>query len=148
MSPFEARTVDRDPVHVRYVEVADDAQAIATGWASLEDAVGTMRGRRFLAVIADDRYRACVEQITDVTTAEQRLPTLVVPGGAYRRVRLHGEPPGIYEQIAPAAAFLGEAPDCDPQRPILELYLRRDRIDVLMPVRGGGDASRPARGRR
>ena len=90
MSPLEARTVDRDPVHVRYVEVADDAQAIAAGWASLEDAVGTMRGRRFLAVIADDRYRACVEQITDVTTAEQRLPTLVVPGGTYRRVRLHG----------------------------------------------------------
>ncbi|UDY35838.1 hypothetical protein [Dermatobacter hominis] len=135
MSPFEARMVERDPVHVRYVEVTDDVRAIAVGWSSLEDAVGTMRGRRFLAVIAEDRYRACVEEAADITAAEQRLPSLVVPGGTYRRVRLHGEPPGIYEQIGSAAAFLGEAPDCDPDRPILELYLRRDRIDVLMPVR-------------
>ncbi len=135
VDPFEVRTVERDQVLVRYVDVADDGDAIAAGWSALEDIVGTMRGRRFLAVVADGRYRACVVAAADITGSEQRLQSLVVPGGTYRRVRLHGEPPGVYDRIGPAAAFLAEAPDRDPDRPILELYLRRDRIDVLMPVR-------------
>ena len=35
-------------------------------------------------------------------------------------VRLHGEPPGVYEQIGPTARRLAQRPDADSTRPTLE----------------------------
>ena len=57
-----------------------------------------------------------------------------LPGGRYACVRLHGEPPGVYEQIGPTAERLAQRSDHDQTRPTLEYYRRRDLIDVLVPV--------------
>jgi hypothetical protein len=57
-----------------------------------------------------------------------------LPGGRYACVRLHGVPPGVYEQIGPTAERLAQRPDADSTRPTLEYYRRRNVIDVLAPV--------------
>ena len=49
-------------------------------------------------------------------------------------MRLHGEPPGVYEKIGPTAERLAQRPDADHTRPTLEYYRRRDLIDVLVPI--------------
>jgi hypothetical protein len=63
------------------------------------------------------------------------LETGTLPGGRYAQVRLQGEPPAVYERIAPAFERLARRPDRDPSRPGLEFYRRRDVIDLLLPVR-------------
>lgn len=57
-----------------------------------------------------------------------------LPGGPYARVRLHGEPPGVYEEIGPTAERLAQRPDHGHTRPTLEYYRRHDLVDVLVPV--------------
>lgn len=54
-----------------------------------------------------------------------------LPGGRYRRERLRGEPPELYDRIPAAVEALGAG---DPTRPVIEHYRRRDEIDVLLPV--------------
>jgi hypothetical protein len=58
----------------------------------------------------------------------------VIPGGAYTRSRLRGEPPEVYERIGPEMEALETATRRDPERPELEHYRRRDEIDLLVPV--------------
>jgi hypothetical protein len=47
---------------------------------------------------------------------------------------LRGEPPALYQDIAPAVGRLEATSPRDGTRPIIEHYRRRDAIDVLMPV--------------
>jgi hypothetical protein len=49
-------------------------------------------------------------------------------------VRLQGEPPAIYELIAPAFETLAKRADHDHTRPGIEVYRRRDMIDLLLPI--------------
>jgi DNA gyrase inhibitor GyrI len=58
----------------------------------------------------------------------------VVPGGAYARIRLEGEPPAIYDDIPQSIEILEGSFDVDPKRPYIEYYRRRDMIDVIVPV--------------
>ncbi len=127
-------TVQRDQVRVRYVEVADDGELIPEAWSQLEAAVGPLRGRRFLATIADGRYRASVEVADVCGVGEAALNEAVVPGGRYLRARLRGDPPEVYQRIPATWESVAAAGDIDPSRPSLELYRRRDEIDVLAPV--------------
>jgi hypothetical protein len=128
--------VVRADVVVRYVEVADELDQIRRAWPQLEAAVGSLRGRRFLAAFdpVAGWYRACVAVRADATSAEQALPEIVVPGGRYLRVRLRGDPPAVYDAIAPAYALLASSARRDDGRPSLEVYRRLDEVDVLMPV--------------
>jgi len=50
-------------------------------------------------------------------------------------VRLHGEPPDVYDLIGPTFKTLAQRPDRDLDRPELEYYRRRDVIDL--PGSGG-----------
>jgi hypothetical protein len=127
--------VHRDDTTVRYIEVADEAASIQEAWRDLEAMVGALRGRRFLGAVFNGRYRACVECRDDATGSEADLPQGVVPGGSYLRLRLRGQPPEVYDRITPAAEQLSRYPGPDSTRPVLELYLRSDRIDVLQPLR-------------
>ncbi len=126
----------RPEVAVRYLEVADELSQIQTAWPSLEAAVGTLTGRRFLAAFdpVECWYRACVETRADTTDAERRLPEMLLPGGRFLRVRLRGKPPGLYEEIGPAYRSLLTLAARDDTRPSLEHYRRHDQIDILMPV--------------
>jgi hypothetical protein len=128
--------VERDGTVVRYVEVADELSQIRVAWPTLEEAVGSLRGRRFLAAFDPGQgwYRACVELQEDVSAAERELPQATIPGGGFARIRLRGDPPGVYDEIAPAYALLEASATRDDGRPSLEHYRRMDEIDVLMPV--------------
>jgi DNA gyrase inhibitor GyrI len=57
-----------------------------------------------------------------------------LPGGRYLRLRLEGEPPAVYEQIAPSFEALARQAAIDSARPSIEFYRRRNLIDLLLPV--------------
>jgi len=122
--------VDRQPTEVLFVACADELPEIRAAWERLE-AVVPLRGRHFFgAAYADGTYRACVQRLEDEPAGG--LEEGELPGGRYRRERLRGEPPEVYDRIAGAVEALGPG---DPARPIIEHYRRRDEIDVLMPIR-------------
>ncbi len=129
-----ASLVSRDDVRVKYVEVGDVLAEIQVAWPSLEALVGDLRGHRFLAAFDPvvGWYRACVEVKDGMSDLD--LPEYVIPGGAFLRVRLRGEPPAVYDEIGPAYHSLRDAGVRDDSRPSIEEYRRHDEIDVLMPV--------------
>jgi hypothetical protein len=131
----EPEVIERDAIAVELVRVRDAPDGIARAWEELESRVA-LRGRHFFGAFdpAIDEYRACVEVRDGDPPSGFEAGTL--PGGHYLRLRLHGEPPGVYERI-PAAfdelvAAAGDS--ADPTRPSLEHYRRRDEIDLLLPV--------------
>jgi GyrI-like small molecule binding protein len=131
-----ARLVERNDVAVMFKRVADEQTAISRGWAEVEEAVGSLRGRKFYGVFdgASGEYRVCVQLRDEDEPAALGLETGTLPGGRYAQVRLQGEPPAVYERIAPTFERLAQRPDHDPSRPGIEFYRRRDVIDLLLPV--------------
>ena len=132
----EPTIVERDEIAVQYVAVPDGIEGIRRAWDELETTVGSLRGRHFYGAFypATDEYRACVQ----VREADELVPGLAsgtLPGGRYARVRLSGDPPGIYERIGPTFDELAAQNDADPERPGLEHYRRHDEIDLLLPLR-------------
>jgi DNA gyrase inhibitor GyrI len=128
--------IEREPTPVAFLRTRDDPAAIARAWQELEDVVD-LRGRKFFGVVepAGTEYRACVALRPDDDPVKWGFETGTIPGGAYLRVRLRGEPPEIYEQIGPRMAELEASTDCDDDRPLIEFYRRRDEIDLLVPAR-------------
>lgn len=125
----------REPTDVMLVRVADEPPEIQRAWAAFETVVG-LRGRKFYGafdpVTATYSVCAVLRPGDDPATFGAERGTL--PGGRYACVRLHGEPPAVYEQIGPTAQRLAKRPDADRTRPTLEYYRRHDVIDVLVPV--------------
>lgn len=130
--------VRREPVEVMFLEVADTQTGITEGWQRLEGLLGDLRGRRFFGTVQSHLYRVCVQQRDEDHAARLGLASGRIPGGRYLRLRLRGEPPALYQRIAPAAGRLEAASPRDGTRPIIEHYRRRDEIDVLTPVVLGG----------
>jgi hypothetical protein len=126
--------VEREEVAVQFVRVRDGLDEIGRAWNELE-AVVALRGRHFYGAydpVADD-YRACVE-VREGDDLAAGLESGTLPGGRYLRMRLRGDPPGIYEEIKPTFdALMQEAP-ADESRPSLEHYRRHDEIDLLLPI--------------
>jgi hypothetical protein len=121
--------VERKKTPVLYLACADEVEEMRAAWERLE-AVVPLKGRRFYgAAFGDGTYWVCVERLPGEERGE--LEEGELPGGAYRRDRLRGEPPAVYDRIAPAVEALGPG---DPSRPVIEHYRRRDEIDVLVPV--------------
>jgi GyrI-like small molecule binding domain len=131
----DPRIVEREEIDVQFVAVADGIEQIRRAWEELETAVGSLRGRRFYGAFypATDEYRACV-QVREGDDPVPGLETGTLPGGRYLRARLTGEPPGVYERIAPTFRELLQQGEHDPGRPSLEHYRRVDEIDLLLPV--------------
>jgi hypothetical protein len=135
LSVSEEHIVVREPINVMLVRVADELGEIQRAWTAFETAVG-LRGRKFYGafdpVTATYSVCAVLRPGDDPATFGAELGTL--PGGRFACVRLHGEPPAVYEQIGPTAERLATRPDADHTRPTLEYYRRHDVIDVLVPV--------------
>jgi hypothetical protein len=128
--------IERPDVPVMFVCTAADQPSITRAWAELEEAIGSLRGRKFYGLFDPVRhdYRACVERRSGDDPAALGLELGTLPGGRYARERLRGEPPAVYALIAPRFQKLAQRPDCDLQRPSVEFYRRRDVIDLLQPV--------------
>lgn len=118
-----------------FKRVADEAAAIGRGMAEVEEAVG-LRGRRYFGAfdLDGDEYRVCVQLREGDDAAAFGLEVGELPGGRYARVRLEGEPPGIYDRIGPTFEQLAQRPDRDASRLGIEFYRRETVIDLLLPV--------------
>lgn len=79
-------------------------------------------------------YRAWTEVCRGDDPEALGLEVAPLAGGRYVRVHLHGEPPAVHALIAPTLGRLSQRGDCDPDRPSVEFYRRRDTIDLLQPV--------------
>jgi hypothetical protein len=131
----DEHVVVREPVEVMLVRVADELPEIQRGWAEFEAAVG-LRGRKFFGAFdpATGTYSVCAVLRAGDDPAAFGAERGTLPGGRYACVRLHGEPPEVYDQIGPTAQRLAQRRDADRTRPTLEYYRRHDVIDVLVPV--------------
>jgi hypothetical protein len=121
-----------------FVRAADVPTEIGGAWAELEQRLDSLRGRKFYGAFdsTSEEYRACVQLQDGDDPAGFGLELGAPPGGTYVRTRIRGEPPDVYEQIAPTFRALAQIVAPDETRPSLEFYRRRDEIDLLMPVRG------------
>jgi hypothetical protein len=134
--PETETLVDRGEVLVMLRYVPDEVPEIRRAWKAVEQALGSLRGRRFYGAFdpTTKQYAACVVLRPGDDPYALGLESGTLPGGKYARVRLKGEPPAVYELIPPTMERLAERPDRDPARPQLEFYRRRDEIDLLVPV--------------
>ena len=117
-------------------DVPLDLAAIQEAWPAFESGFDSLRGRRMLGLI-DNRagtYRLCTERLPRDIENTLGLDETTIPGGRYLRLRLVGEPPGVYGQIAEAFDELFEHADHDPARPLIEFYRREGEVDCLVPV--------------
>lgn len=131
----QAHIVVREPTDVMLVRVADELPEIRRAWAAFETAVG-LQGRKFYGAFdpVTAMYSVCAVLRPGDDPASFGAEPSTLPGGRYACVRLHGEPPAVYERIGPTAEQLAQPPDADRTRPTLEYYRRRDVVDVLVPV--------------
>jgi hypothetical protein len=134
--PPDTVLVEREEVAVMYRVNDDNPEAMGSAWAELEAAVG-LRGRKFFGTFqpSTGEYRVCVQLREGDDPDALGLEVGTLPDGRYLRLRLEGEPPAVYERIAPSFEALMQKADPDPDRPSIEFYRRRDVIDLLLPVR-------------
>jgi hypothetical protein len=136
--PTELReiVVEREDVEVLFARAASFPDGFADAWANLENVIGSLRGRKFYGAFHPQTadYWVCVELRPDDDVDALPLERTTLSGGRYLRARLEGEPPPLYERIAPAFAALDAHADTDPARPRLEFYRRHDAVDLLVPL--------------
>jgi len=130
--------VEREPVEVMFICTNDDVAEFGPAFQRLEELVGT-RGRKFFGAFYPQakKYRACVQVTEGDDPKALGLESGVLPGGRYLRERIRGEPPALYEQIAPTFQELLKHAAEDEARPSIEFYRRHDEIDLLLPVSSG-----------
>jgi hypothetical protein len=120
-------------------EVPLDLAAIQEAWPAFESGFDSLHGRRMMGLI-DNRagtYRLSTERLPRDLENPLGLDETTIPGGRYLRLRLIGDPPGVYDQIAAAFDELFEHADHDPTRPLIEFYRREGEVDCLVPVKCG-----------
>lgn len=117
-------------------EVPLDLAAIQEAWPSFESWFDSLHGRRMMGLIDNraGKYRLCTERLPRDIENPLGLDETTIPGGRYLRLRLIGDPPGVYGQIAEAFDELFEHAEHDPTRPLIEFYRREGEVDCLVPV--------------
>jgi hypothetical protein len=87
-----ATLVVRHEVAVMFRRVADEQTAITRGWAEVEKAVGSLRGREFYGVFdaAKGEYRVCVQRRDDDEPAALGLEAGRFPAAVTRRYAFKG----------------------------------------------------------
>ena len=138
MEELAATTVERDEIEVMFLSIRDDVEEMGPAWQRLEGLVGT-HGRKFFGAFypPTKEYRVCVQTKEGDQPDVLGLEVGTLPGGRYLRARLRGEPPALYERIAPTFEALLERAASDETRPSIEFYRRSDEIDLLLPVLRG-----------
>ena len=119
------------------VESGAPHEVASKAFARLEAALGSLKGRRFYGYYSpfQREYHACVAIAEGDDPDAKGLSRETLPGGAYLRARLVGEPPEVYSRIAPTFDQMALAKDTkDFERPWLEFYRARDEVELLLPV--------------
>jgi len=132
---LHAAPVEREEIAVMFIRTPDDPLEFGPAFQRLEELVGT-RGRKFYGAFypREKEYRACVVTKDGDDAAALGLEEGALPGGRYLRVRLQGDPPALYERIAPTFEQLVRQAPPDEARPSLEFYRRHDEVELLLPV--------------
>lgn len=127
--------IERQEVRVMLERTRDELAAIQELWPRFERLVG-LRGRKMFALVdaARGEYATCTPVLGGDDPAALGLEAGVLPGGAYLRARLIGEPPALYERIGPAMRELATFTAADPNRPEVEYYRRRDQVELWLPI--------------
>lgn len=128
--------VTRQDTAALSTEVPMDIAAIQEAWPAFESGLDSLHARRMMGLIDNraDTYRLCTERLPRDVENPLGLDETTIPGGRYLRLRLIGDPPGVYGQIAEAFDELFEHADHDPTRPLIEFYRREGEVDCLVPV--------------
>lgn len=129
--------VEREEIPVMFRRASDEQEEITRTWAEVEDAVGSLRGRKFYGAfdVTTSEYWVCVQVREGDDPGALGLEEGTLPGGRYARERLEGDPPGVYGLIKPTFDRLAEqCSDEDVSRPSIEFYRRHDQIDLLLPI--------------
>lgn len=136
LADLQPTTVHVDDIPILYRACADELPAMEAAWASFEVAVG-LRGRKFYGIFdpVAHEYRVCVKTRDGDDPAALEAREGTIPGGRYLRVVLTGEPPDVYSLIGPSFQRMEAASDVDQTRPFVEFYKRRDRIELLVPIK-------------
>ena len=134
---LHATPVEREEIAVMFIRTPDDPLEFGPAFQRLEELVGT-RGRKFYGAFypREKEYRACVVTKDGDDASALGLEEGAIPAGRYLRVRLQGEPPALYERIAPTFEALVRQALSDEARPSLEYYRRHDEVELLLPVSG------------
>lgn len=134
--------IERQEVGVMLERARDELAAIQELWPRFERLVG-LRGRKMFALVdgAAGEYSACTPVLGGDDPAALGLEVGVLPGGAYLRARLVGEPPALYERIGPAMRALATFARADRTRPEVEYYRRRDQVELWLPIDTPADAA-------
>ncbi|MGH9169435.1 MAG: GyrI-like domain-containing protein [Acidimicrobiales bacterium] len=113
----------------------DDLLHIQEVWPAFEELVG-LRGRKMYARVDSTAgtYTVCTPLREGDDPHALGLEVGTLAGGWYLRGRLVGEPPAVYERIAPGMQELEASTVPDPSRPLVEFYRRYDEIDLWVPV--------------
>lgn len=129
--------VERAETPVMFCRSADTQEDITRTWAEVEEAVGSLRSRKFYGAFhpSTNEYWVCAELRQGDDPRGLGLEEGALPGGRYVRERLEGDPPAVYGLIKPTFdRLLEERADKDDSRPSIEFYRRHDMIDLLLPV--------------
>ena len=130
--------VTLDPVAVLVVAEKGAPNEVASkAFERLEKALGDIKGRKFYGYYAPDQreYRACVATQEGDDPDAKGFTRETLPGGAYLRARLKGEPPQLYARIGPTFDDMQNANETkDFMRPWIEFYRARDEVDLLVPI--------------
>src|SRR5579875_169146 len=123
--------IERREERVMLARTRDELEAIQELWPRFERLVG-LRGRRMYALVDGPRgeYVTCTPVRDGDDPAALGLEIGVLPGGAYLRARLTGDPPALYERIGPGMRALAALARADPARPEVEYYRRRDQVEL------------------
>jgi DNA gyrase inhibitor GyrI len=136
---MDLQTVTLEPIDVMVVRDSGDMPAAAgRAFETLERALPSLKGRKFYGYWDPDAkvYLACVAATADDDPEAMGLERERIPGGRYRRARLKGEPPAVYERIGKTFEEMAASiDDLDRGRPWIEFYRARDEIDLLVPLR-------------
>lgn len=129
--------ISTDDTHTLSRDVSFDIPTVQAAWPEFEGSFDSLRGRRMMGLFYDSigLYRMSSVRLDRDDDNALNLDETVIPGGSYLRLRLRGQAPDIYGQIASAFDALFSFADHDPSRPHIEYYRREGEVDCLVPIK-------------
>jgi hypothetical protein len=126
--------IERQDISVMERSTDDDLPHIQGIWPVFECLVG-LRGRKMYDRVDGRRktYTVCTPVKPDDDPGALGLERGTLPGGAYLRGRLIGEPSWIYPRIGIAVQELESQALIDQARPVIEFYRRHDQVELWIP---------------